>query len=120
MDVLIDVAVLLLAVALVALIMAKRGRARQAARTAQLYGHATTFQSTSGKSAALPGRGATFPGPMPDAAPVPGSPEAEGSEAAARMARGLVELLKVKDAGNATHETAAGTHEHPQRRADGT
>ncbi|MBP2411474.1 hypothetical protein JOF48_000273 [Arthrobacter stackebrandtii] len=36
------------------------------------------------------------------------------------MARGLVELLKVKDAGNATHETAAGTYEHPQRRADGT
>lgn len=46
MDFLIPIAVLLLAVAGVALVLAKRGKARQAARTAQLYGARSTYQPT--------------------------------------------------------------------------
>lgn len=46
MDFLILLAVLLLAVAVVLLIMAKRGKARQTARTAQQYGARSTYQPT--------------------------------------------------------------------------
>lgn len=112
MDLLIPLAVLLLAVAVVLLIMAKRGKARQTARTAEQYGAGSTYQPTfdvpqsqiPDSSPALPDMGQ--PEPLQRRGAPDGGSGDEVRDLAERLANDIREsLLKGVPKGSITVET---------------